>query len=143
MSLAWSSPPARLAPGQAATLRFTATNETAGHKVPTGDPERFLLLKAEVRDATGQVLAAREVRIGAVYQWSPFKLLSDNRLAPGEARSFELNFQAPAEGTLTLALEASKHRISAENLAYHHLEGRTVPSRVYLQEELRVPVADE
>ena len=141
VSLAWAELPQTVSPGQETQLRFVAHNDAAGHKVPTGDPERYLLLEAKVLDAEGKVLVTRTERIGSVYQWSPFQLLSDNRLAPAEAREFELSFVAPQTGPLTLVLEASKHRISPENLAYHELEGKTVPARVYFQAERRLEVS--
>lgn len=142
VSLSWREVPEQLAPGAKVSLSFSASNDEAGHRVPTGDPERFLLLRAEVRDAGGQLLAEREERIGSVYQWEPLKLISDNRLAPGEVRSYELSFEAPAAGAVSLTLRASKFRLSAENLAYHHLEGRAVPGRVYFEEAREIPIRE-
>lgn len=140
VSLVWSGVPTTLAAGSELVLSFRATNAHAGHRVPTGDPERFLLLRAEARDAKGTLLAEREERIGSVYQWEPLKLLSDNRIAPGESRTYSLSFRAPAAGPVTLTLRASKFRLSQENLAYHHLEGRAVAGRVYFEETRQVEV---
>ena len=140
VTLRWVELPEQAQAGSELELRFAAKNEHAGHHVPTGDPERFLLLRAEVR-AGDQLLASREERIGAVYQWDPVEKLSDNRIAAGEERTWSLTFAAPAEGAeLKLVLIASKHRISQENFDYHHLEGRYVAGREYLRQERALPL---
>lgn len=118
-----------------ATLQVEVHNAEAGHKLPTGDPERYLLVKAEVK-AGDEVLAQLEHKIGAVYEWYPkVKLLSDNRLLPDERRTLPLQIEVP-EGTseLALSLRVEKWRISPENLAYHELE-ETVPSHVVVLDE--------
>jgi hypothetical protein len=67
-----------------------------------------------------------------VWEWSPQpRKTSDNRLAPREAREFSLEVPATGTGGLSLELEASKWRISEENLRYHQLEGKTVAGRVF------------
>ncbi|RMG11879.1 MAG: hypothetical protein D6731_14895 [Planctomycetota bacterium] len=136
----WVDPPARLPSGRTTELTLEIENAHAGHRLPTGDPERFLLVEAEVRDPEGAVLARRSERIGTVYRWDPpVQKLSDNRLAPGERRRFTLRF-VPSAGPLTLRLVCSKWRISQENLRYHHLEGRTVPGRVFFEDTRQLPV---
>ena len=113
-------------------LHYRIENRHAGHLLPTGDPERFLLVTARARDASGAVLAERIERFGAVWEWSPQpRKTSDNRLAPREARVLSLEVPATGTGGLSLELEASKWRISEENLRYHQLEGRTVAGRVF------------
>ncbi len=129
-------------PAAGVRIPFSASNDQAGHRVPTGDPERFLLLRAEARDAEGVLLGEHEERIGSVYEWEPLKLVSDNRLKPGEERTYELRFTVPSSGEVALTLRASKYRLSAENLAYHHLEGRAVPGRVYFEATRRVPLEE-
>jgi hypothetical protein len=137
----WVDLPERLAPGEEANLEVEVQNAEAGHMLPTGDPERFLRVSLSAHGSDGGLLAEHEERIGSVYDWNvPVTLLSDNRLAPLERRRYALRFTAPASGPVTLRLVASKWRLSAENLAYHHLEGRAVPGRVFLDEETRLPV---
>lgn len=139
--IAWVERPESLPPGARARLTFAITNAEAGHTLPTGDVERFLLVTARVVDATGTPLAERVERFGTRYQWEPtVRKLEDNRLAPRETRTFSLEFTAPESGSLTLTLEGSNHRISAENFAYHALEGRSVPSRVFFASTEALPV---
>jgi len=141
LSVSWSELPDKLLAGAASRLAFRLENSAAGHLLPTGDPERFLLVTARVRDATGAVLAERTERIGAVWQWSPQpRKLSDNRLAPREVRVLDLQLPATGPGTLSLELEASKWRISEENLRYHDLLGKTVPGRVFFRSETSLRV---
>lgn len=139
----WIDPPASLAAGSRGALRFRVTNAEAGHTLPTGDVERYLLVTARVVGEAGTIVAERVERFGTRYQWDPEVVkLEDNRLAPRETRTFSLEFIAPAEGPLSLQLEGSNHRISPENMAYHALEGRTVPSRVFYQSAIELPVVD-
>jgi hypothetical protein len=125
----------RALPSGRATLTFEGHNKEAGHMLPTGDPERFVLLTGEVLDAAGNVLARREVRYGSRYQWHPeVKKLDDTRLAPDERRRYRLEFEVPAKGPVTLRLVASKWRISQENFDYHQLEGRYVAGRTFIDD---------
>jgi len=118
-------------PGGDGQVRITLTNANAGHAVPTGDPERYLELHATVHAGGAQVAGRSEV-IRATFEWHPKpKLLSDNRLAPGEARTFSLPYSAPAgDPTVRVEAELHKYRIEESALQYHHLEGEVVPGRL-------------
>lgn len=141
LDLGWQALPASVRPGEEVVLNLSYSNARAGHKLPTGDPERYLLLKATATDPQGAVLAQIEERIGAVYQWYPtVKLLSDNRLLPREQRAAALSFTAPASGPVTLRLEASRWRLTPENLAYHQLEGKVVPGQTFFEDSRALPV---
>jgi hypothetical protein len=137
----WVDRPGSARAGARTTIAMAVTNAEAGHTLPTGDVERFLLVSASVVDGTGKVLAERVERFGARYQWFPKTVkLEDNRLAPRETRTFALEFTVPARGPLILRLEGSNHRMSAENFAYHELEGRSVASRVFFTSAVELPV---
>lgn len=134
-------PPEALAAGQRARLRFDVTNAEAGHRLPTGDPERWLLVRLEVFDSGGLRLAVREERFGARYRFEPrMELLEDTRLEPRETRAFDLEFVAPAAGSVEVVLEGTKGRIGPEAMRFHDLEGRTVPSRSFAREVWAIPV---
>ncbi|MBJ94550.1 MAG: hypothetical protein CMP23_08745 [Rickettsiales bacterium] len=134
LTLFWKDLPKELIAGSANKLRLVAYNEHAGHSLPTGDPERFILINASIKNAKGEVLSQVSERIGARWQWSPQpRKLSDNRLAPRERRIYQLSFTAPQKGALRLELEASKWRINDANLDYHQLRGKTVPGRVFFR----------
>ena len=140
LAVGWTDLPTALPAGAPSTLTVTYTNANAGHLLPTGDPERFLLVTATALDAAGTELARAEARVGAVYTWWPkVKKESDNRMTPRESRTLELTVP-PATGPVTLRLEASKWRLNAENLAYHDLEGRSVAGRVFHTSETTLPV---
>jgi hypothetical protein len=140
-AVAWVDPPASFAAGRPATLTFSVTNAEAGHTLPTGDVERHLLVTARVRGADGAVLAERTERFGTRYEWRPTaRRLDDTRLRPKETRTFTLAFAAPTRGEVSLELEGVHVRMTAENVAYHGLQGRTVPSRVFLESRETRPV---
>lgn len=128
----WVDLPKSVRAGTRATVTFTVTNAEAGHSLPTADVERYLLVSAQALDPSGAVLAERVERFGTRYEWHPkARKLDDTRLAPRETRAFELEFEVPAGGKVSLRLEGTNHRISPENFAYHQLEGRAIASRVF------------
>lgn len=133
--------PATLTPGEGLVVEVEYENAEAGHRLPTGDPERFLRIIVRATDAQGQVIAEQTDQIGIEYQWYPeVKKLSDNRLAPKEKRRLVLPVKAPAEGEVNVHVEASRWRINERNLAYHGLQGRYVPGQVFFEEDHTVPV---
>ncbi|MCP4498509.1 MAG: hypothetical protein GY822_00890 [Deltaproteobacteria bacterium] len=114
-------------------------NEFAGHLLPTGDPERFLIIDAKVTSLKGLLLTSQKVRIGTVYEWYPTaKKLSDNRLRPKEERILELSF-APQREPISIHVVVTKGRITQENLAYHHLEKKVVGEQVIYSEKRVLP----
>lgn len=133
LDVAWRGLPESRPQAGEVVLEVSATNAHAGHMMPSGDPERFVLIEAQVLSAEGRVLAQLKERLGKVMQWYPrVEVLSDNRLKPGQRRVWPLRFKSDG-GPLTLKLKASKWRLSEENLAYHELEGRTVAGMVFFE----------
>lgn len=83
-------------------LLVRITNTGAGHKVPTGDPDRFIVLDFFWIDKKGQKTALDSIEFKRKIVWQPIMfVLSDNRLAPGE--STQLTINAPTvQGNLYL-----------------------------------------
>jgi hypothetical protein len=98
------------------------SNAAAGHKLPSGDPERHILVEVMFADGAGRALGEPyRIRIGQTWEWWPEpRKLDDNRLAPLEER---LEVIARPPGAASWSLIASSHRISREALEYHELEG--------------------
>ena len=66
-------------------LIINITNTGAGHKVPTGDPDRFMLLEFLWRDDNGHEQRLHQVKFKRQIVWQPIMFVwSDNRLAPDE-----------------------------------------------------------
>jgi len=140
LTVQWDGLPSTLAPGRH-TLSATYTNAEAGHRLPSGDPERWVLVRATVENADGVVLATAEERLGSVHQWWPtVKKLSDNRLAPRESRQLRLDVEVEDAGALTLRLYAEKGRLSPEVMEFHQLDGKAVPKIVFVDEAITLPV---
>ncbi len=125
------SGPERAAPGSDVLVGVYLEHAGAGHRVPTGDPERFLLLVAEAVDADGRVIATLRHRAGQTWTWWPVaKKTGDNRLSPGESRVMPLRFalpSGPAARPVTVRARLEHHRISAENAAHHGLKPEAYP----------------
>ena len=101
---------------------FKVKNEHAGHKVPTGDPERYFLIHFELKNRSGEIVASKTDRIGEEWQWHPaVKKLSDNNLLPGEERSFEFSALAPQKGSYRVSVEVTKHRMNQKAASYNKL----------------------
>lgn len=132
--------PAAVAPGATFEVVVEYRNQHAGHRLPTGDPERFL--RIELAAMAGDVdLAVASARVGTKYQWHPtVEKLEDNRLLPGEARSLRIEAVAPAEGAVELLLRAAKFRIADEALDHHELRGRYPAGRTFITERRTIPV---
>ena len=108
-------------PGDSGTWSVRAVNAYAGHRLPTGDPERSVIVRLAVLSETGDTLASLEHAIAQRYQWWPeVKKLSDDRLAPGETDSLTIRFRIP-RGPYRLVARALNERISDANADYHHL----------------------
>ena len=61
------------------------TNNGAGHKVPTGDPDRFMILEFTWLDENGQRHPLTRIEFKRQVIWQPIMLVwSDNRPAPGQ-----------------------------------------------------------
>jgi len=137
---------AMVKPGEEALVEVYLEHAGAGHRVPTGDPERFLLVIAEAVSADGRVLASLQHRAGQSWTWWPVaKKTDDNRLSPGESRVMPLRFtlpEAPAARPVTVRVRLEHHRISAANAAHHTLRPEVYPfHRIVQVETLTVDTA--
>ena len=136
LALQVSLDPAAPRRGADAVARIDLTNAVAGHSVPTGDPERYLELRTRITGGDGSLLAEHSEVIKARYEWHPEpRLLSDNRLEPGERREIRIPFPVGRSETVRVEVELHKFRIDDHALAYHHLEDRIVPGRLALTAE--------
>lgn len=101
---------------------FKVKNEHAGHRVPTGDPERFFLIDLELRNAQDSIILRQQERIGEEWEWYPeAKKLSDNNLDPGEERSYRFKAVMDKKGNYTLTINVTKHRMTPETAIYNKL----------------------
>jgi len=83
-------------PGATATFTLTLINAGAGHKLPTGDPDRFFTVEFKVIDKTGLVLADQTDSMGRWILWQPVILeLHDNRLPPLASRDYRFKYRLP------------------------------------------------
>lgn len=115
------------------TLRIK--NEFAGHRVPSGDPERFVLVNYQLLNNKNEVVAKKQYRIGEEWQWYPVaKKISDNNMDPGEERLYEFNSKVTEKGTYKLKVEVTKHRMTDETAAYNKLD-KTYPRFISVYEK--------
>lgn len=135
-------PPDSLRRGSATVpVKLLLTNARAGHLLPTGDPERYILVKAQLVDSAGGVLDRRTYRIGQEWVWHPkARKVSDNRLQPLEERAVEMRFRNPRrEPPALVRVVVENWRMNEQNAAYHKLTGIYPLSTVVLRLEKALP----
>ncbi|MCB0668320.1 MAG: hypothetical protein KDC80_20980 [Saprospiraceae bacterium] len=109
--------------GDRIPFEISLTNSYAGHRLPTGDPERFYIIELVWESLDDhQVVQREEFRIGETWEWYPeAKKLTDNNLEPGESRIFKIDFIPKEYGTYNLTVKVTKHRMDEETAAYNQL----------------------
>ena len=84
-------------PGRPFDLTLTMTNAGAGHKIPTGDPDRFFTIEFELRDRTGRVVDEQSDSMRRWIVWWPVIIeLYENRLAPLASRDYHYSNKVPS-----------------------------------------------
>ena len=85
-------------PGDRVSFTLTVINAGAGHKIPTGDPDRFFTVEFLVEDRQGKVLDQQTSTMGRWIMWQPAIVeLYDNRLLPLASREYQFTYQLPAQ----------------------------------------------
>ena len=83
-------------PGQVAEFTLRLINSGAGHKLPTGDPDRYFTITFEVIDPEGKVLKHDEYTMGRWIIWKPFIIeVYENRLMPLAYRDYLFRYRLP------------------------------------------------
>ncbi len=100
------------------TADLSVFNSGTGHRVPTGDPERFVEIRLRALDAHGKTIAEKTERVGQTWQWTPVaRKIGDNRILPGEKREIRFTLSSATE-IHSIVLEARHVRLTAENARY-------------------------
>lgn len=91
-------------PGEQVTFTATLINAGAGHKIPTGDPDRHFTVEFVVQDRDGRVVDHQSNTMGRWILWQPVVLeVYDNRLLPLASREYTFRTRMPErDGGLTL-----------------------------------------
>ena len=86
-------------PGEQIEFRLTLLNAGAGHKIPTGDPDRYFTVEFSVENQQGEVLKQQTSTMGRWVMWQPAIIeLYDNRLMPLASREYEFVYRLPDHG---------------------------------------------
>ncbi|MEM3004329.1 MAG: multiheme c-type cytochrome [Candidatus Bathyarchaeia archaeon] len=127
LSLQVSSP---VTAGGNMTILANVTNSGCGHALPTGVSEvRELWLEVTVKDPSGKLLyeGRRYYRpvfvdekgedVGPLF-WRAVRILSDNRIAPGETRTETFSFSVPPDTALPIKVDARLlYRLAPQEVA--------------------------
>ncbi len=85
-------------PGDRLGITLTLINAGAGHKIPTGDPDRHFTVEFSVVDRQGNVLDRQSSTMGRWILWQPAIVeLYDNRLLPLASRDYQYTYRVPAQ----------------------------------------------
>lgn len=100
------------------TVSIQLKNLATGHYVPTGDPERYILIETDILNSDGNILETRDYRIGQEWVWEPKATkVSDNRLKHNEVRKMDFSFQAYSSFR-RIRIRATHVRLSDKNAEY-------------------------
>ncbi|MDV6235143.1 multiheme c-type cytochrome [Leptospira ellisii] len=113
-------------------VRVELSNRYAGHHVPTGDPERHVLVEGILLNETGKEIAKIESRIGQIWEWYPeAKLVSDNRIRSGETRTVELALPKKRNEKPRYGIVRIKHvRLTKENSQHMKKNANLAPKPI-------------
>jgi nitrate reductase cytochrome c-type subunit len=90
--------PALPKPGDDLTVTLTLMNSGAGHKLPTGDPDRHFTVEFIVTDRDNKILKEQSDTMGRWIMWQPAIIeLYDNRLLPLATRDYRFSYRVPQE----------------------------------------------
>jgi hypothetical protein len=82
--------------GEDLNLVLTLINAGAGHKIPTGDPDRHFTVEFELLDRNGNQVAQQRDTMGRWIMWQPAIVeLYDNRLLPLASRDYAFTTRLP------------------------------------------------
>jgi hypothetical protein len=85
-------------PGEDLAVTLTLVNAGAGHKIPTGDPDRHFTVEFELKDQDGKPVAQQTDTMGRWIMWQPAIVeLYDNRLLPLASRDYTFTTRLPKE----------------------------------------------
>ena len=85
-------------PGENVEVTLTLINAGAGHKLPTGDPDRHFTVEFMVEDRNQQTLESQNNTMGRWIMWQPAIVeLYDNRLMPLASRDYTFTYRLPKE----------------------------------------------
>ena len=109
MTVALTADQPVLTAGRRTTWTLTLTNSGAGHMLPTGDPDRYLLTELEIRDGRGRVVASRRSTIRRWILWWPVIYeYRDTRIPPLASRDLTIAYAVPnPDEELTLTARVS------------------------------------
>jgi len=93
-------------PGRPTTFTLTLINAGAGHKLPTGDPDRYFTVEFRVVDGSGRVVKDQADSMGRWILWQPVIVeLYDNRLPPLASRDYRFTYRMPGSSDVIAGLK--------------------------------------
>lgn len=106
-----TSNPAVPKAGESLDVTLTLINAGAGHKIPTGDPDRHFTVEFEVVDRQGRIVERQQDTMGRWIMWQPAIVeLYDNRLLPLASRDYTFTYRLPEDSDgLTLKTRVRYH----------------------------------
>lgn len=121
---------------------LTVKNEHAGHRLPTGDPERFYTIDFVLTSTKGDTVSIKQDRIGEHWEWYPeAKKISDNNLNPKEERTFTFVVKDLKRGQYNLSTTITKHRLNKASAEYNKLPDTYPLYKVIYQQNEKIHIS--
>lgn len=107
--------PAEPRPGDKVRITLTLVNAGAGHKLPTGDPDRHFTVEFAVEDQNGTVREHQSDTMGRWIMWQPAIVeLYDNRLMPLASREYTFEYEVPKDSAGLKLVAKVRYHIQTE-----------------------------
>jgi len=101
--------------GDKVRVTLTLINAGAGHKLPTGDPDRHFTVEFAVENQDGKVLEDQSDTMGRWIMWQPAIIeLHDNRLMPLADRDYTFEYQLPKDSAGLKLITKVRYHIQSE-----------------------------
>lgn len=124
--------------GDSIHYQLKLVNEFAGHRLPTGDPERFYLINLRWENAESEEVVKNDTfRIGEEWVWYPeAKKVADNNMDPQESRLFITMISPSEKGAYHLYTRVTKHRMDPKTAEFNNL-GEEYPLFITVFDEMQ------
>ena len=107
--------PAQPKPGDEVRITLTLINAGAGHKLPTGDPDRHFTVEFAVEDQNGKVLEDQSDTMGRWITWQAAIIeLHDNRVTPLASQDYTFEYQLPKDSVGLKLITRVRYHIQTE-----------------------------
>ncbi len=136
--------PSHISLGDSAFITVSLFNQRAGHYIPTGDPEHFIVLQIRLMNKDNRILKDTSFTVAQKWKWWPEAVkLSDNRLKAMEIRDYYLAFKVSEQPErLFYEVIVTMNRMTTKIAEYANLLGSYPIKAVIYKQRFKLITGD-